>query len=170
MSNNIFRDHDKTFGIGISPSSPPPLLPSSLDHYADHLSGWTDNVVAEGTIHHNWFQGTNQRNPSADNLLHAHMYNNLVDGITSYGHYARGATDMRVENCYFRDSKNPLTTDEAATLTQTGSVFDNCSGTQAADQGTAFDPAEFYDYALDAAEDVPDLVPANAGPQESVCS
>ncbi|KFA71344.1 hypothetical protein S40288_08958 [Stachybotrys chartarum IBT 40288] len=147
VSNNIFRNHDKTFGIG-----------------------WTENVVAEGTIHHNWFDNTNQRNPSADNLLHAHLYNNYVTGITSYGHYARGATDARIENVYFSDTRNPVTTDPEATLTSVGNIYDGTSGTVAADQGESFDPAAFYAYALDATEDVPGIVEARAGPRANVCS
>ncbi|CAH0045847.1 unnamed protein product [Clonostachys solani] len=147
VSNNIFRNHDKTFGIG-----------------------WTDNLVAQGTIHHNLFDGTNQRNPSADNLKYAHLYNNYLRGITSYGHYARGKTNARVENCYFESSKNPLQADSTATLTGKGNVFKSCTGTQSGDQGTSFDPSSFYQYTLDSASAVPSKVLANAGPQASVCS
>ena len=42
VSWNILADHNKTFGIG-----------------------WTENVTARMTIHHNWIHDTNQRNPSA---------------------------------------------------------------------------------------------------------
>src|SRR5688572_24066343 len=73
--------------------------------------GWTDNVTAQGTIHHNFFDRTNQRNPSADNLLHAHMYNNYMNGVTSYGHYVRGSTNARIENVYFRNTHDPVTVD-----------------------------------------------------------
>lgn len=127
-------------------------------------------MVAEGTIHHNWFDGSNQRNPSADNLLHAHLYNNYLSGVTSYGHYARGSTNARIENVYFESTKNPITADEGATLTSIGNVFDGTSGDQAPDQGTSFDPAEFYSYTLDAAEEVPAIVQAAAGPQAGICS
>lgn len=112
----------------------------------------------------------NQRNPSADNLQYAHLYNNYLGGITSYGHYARGTTNMRLENCYFADSKNPVQADEGATLTVTDSVFEGCTGSEGPDQGTAFDARDFYDYVLDAAADVPGVVQAGAGPGESVCS
>ncbi|KAF9884558.1 hypothetical protein FE257_001503 [Aspergillus nanangensis] len=147
VSNNIFRNHDKAFGIG-----------------------WTDNVIAEGTIHHNWFDGTNQRNPSADNLLHAHLYNNYLTGVTSYGHYARGSTNARIENVYFSDTSNPITADEDATLTSTGSVVDGDSDEPVADQGEAFNPADLYEYSLDETNDVPSIVEGNAGPQAGICS
>ncbi|KAH6687158.1 pectin lyase fold/virulence factor [Plectosphaerella plurivora] len=145
VSNNIFRNHDKTFGIG-----------------------WTTNVVARGTLHSNFFDGTNQRNPSADNLAQCHMYNNYVYGITSYGHYARGATNALVENVFFENTRNPLTKDAAAALNASGNVYKSCTGTVAANSGTSFRPP--YAYTLRNANDVPAYVRANAGPQASICS
>ena len=35
--------------------------------------GWTENVTARMTIHHNWIHDTNQRNPSTDNVAYAHL-------------------------------------------------------------------------------------------------
>ena len=35
--------------------------------------GWTTNVTARITIHHNWIHDTNQRNPSTDNVAYAHL-------------------------------------------------------------------------------------------------
>lgn len=127
-------------------------------------------MVAEATIHHNWFDGTNQRNPSADNLLHAHLYNNYLSGVTSYGHYARGYTDARIENVYFVDTQGPITADDTATLTSTGSIVEGSSDDPVPDQGTAFLPADFYDYTLDETADVPSIVQGNAGPQADLCS
>lgn len=145
VSNNIFRNHDKNFGIG-----------------------WTENVSARGTINHNWFDRTNQRNPSADNLAQVHMYNNYLYGITSYGHYARGSTNARVENVFFENSKNPLTKDSGATLYAVGNTYKSCTGTIASNSGTTFTPG--YSYSLTPTADVPAYVKANAGPKSSVCS
>ncbi|KAK1703654.1 pectate lyase Pel-34K [Colletotrichum lupini] len=147
VSNNIFRNHDKTFGIG-----------------------WTENVTARGTINHNWFDNTNQRNPSADNLAQAHLYNNYLYGVTSYGHYARGSTNARVENVFFENTKNPLTKDSGAVLNASGNTYKSCTGTTAANSGTSFDPKSLYSYTLTATADVPAYVKANAGPRASVCS
>ncbi|KAM9884606.1 pectinesterase (pectate lyase) [Verticillium dahliae] len=146
VSNNIFRNHDKAFGIG-----------------------WTENVVARGTIHHNWFDRTNQRNPSADNLAQCHLYNNYVLGVTSYGHYARGSTNARVENVYFESCRNPLTKDSGAILNASGNIYQSCTGTVAANSGTAFQPRDYYSCTLTATADVPSHVKANAGPRASVC-
>lgn len=67
VSWNKLGDHNKTFGIG-----------------------WTDNVTAKITIHHNWIYDSNQRNPSVDNVALAHLYDNYLQNITSYGNNAAG--------------------------------------------------------------------------------
>lgn len=146
VSWTIFRKHDKTFGIG-----------------------WTDNVSAQITIHHNWFDQTNQRNPSADNIRYAHLYNNYLSSVTSYGHYARGATEMRMENCYFQSVKNPVTRDSAAKLAASGNTYVSCSGTIAGNSGSVFTASSFYQYSLDATANVPSKVQAGAGRQSSIC-
>jgi pectate lyase len=132
--------------------------------------GWTDNVVTKGTIHHVYFDGTTQRNPSADNMRYAHLYNNYLRGCSSYGHYIRGATNGRVENVYFEDCKNPLTADSGATLTAIGNIYDGTSGTIAKNISVSFNPASFYSYKLDATADVPGIVLGHAGPRADVCT
>ncbi|KAL5333687.1 pectin lyase fold/virulence factor [Aspergillus crustosus] len=147
VSNTHIKDVNKAFGIG-----------------------WTENLISRGTIHHNYFDGTNQRNPSADNLRYAHLYNNYLRGCTSYGHYIRGATNARVENVYFEDCEDPLTTDPEATLTAIGNIYDGTSGTIAPNLRVSFNPASFYSYVLDRTQDVPGIVLGQAGPRASVCT
>lgn len=144
ISWNKMGNHNKTLGIG-----------------------WTTNVTARETIHHNYIYNSNQRNPSADNLQYAHLYNNYLSNITSYGNYSRGSTKMVVENSYFEKVKNPLQKDSAAQLKQSGSTFVSCTGTQTTG-GSAFTPSSFYSYTLDKAADVPALVKTYAGPQTSI--
>jgi pectate lyase len=146
VSWNVMGSHNKTFGIG-----------------------WTDNVTARITIHHNWFHDTTQRNPSADNLAYAHLYNNYLQNITSYGNYSRGATKMVLENSYFDTVNNPYyyETDTGAQLKQSGSILVNCTGSHTTN-GSAFDPHSFYPYTLDAAADVPNIVRTFAGPQANI--
>jgi pectate lyase len=84
VSWNILENHNKAFGIG-----------------------WTDNVTAQMTIHHNWIHDTTQRNPSTDNVLRAHLFNNLLENCTSYGNYARGATNMVLQNSTFVRRQRP---------------------------------------------------------------
>ncbi|MEU9982863.1 pectinesterase family protein [Streptomyces sp. NPDC050856] len=136
--------------------------------------GWTQNVVTDITIHHNWIRETEQRNPSTDNAAHAHLYNNFMEDApgtsikSSYGNYARGRTRMLLENSYFLGMNNPVTRDATAALTQRGNVFSGTSGRNENGGGTAFDPKKYYGYTLDAAGDVPALVKSGAGPRVSL--
>ncbi|MFD4630888.1 pectinesterase family protein [Streptomyces sp. NPDC058284] len=150
VSWNRLSDNNKTFGIG-----------------------WTENTTADLTIHHNWFRETEQRNPSTDNVAHAHLYNNYLqddpgtDITSSYGDYARGRTKMVLENSYFDGVHNPVIKDTTAALVQRGNVFSGTSGRNESG-GTAFDPKAYYDYTLDKAADVPALLKSGAGPRSSL--
>ncbi|WP_250035669.1 RICIN domain-containing protein [Paractinoplanes maris] len=145
VSWNVLTGNNKSFGIG-----------------------WTDNVTARMTIHHNWLHDTNQRNPSVDNVAYAHLYNNYLQNITSYGNLARGGTKLVLENSYFDNVQNPYYNDtSAAQLKQSGSIVVNSSGKQQTN-GSAFTPSSFYSYALDPAAEVPGLLRTYAGPQATI--
>ncbi|MFF9036198.1 pectinesterase family protein [Streptomyces sp. NPDC014892] len=150
VSWNKLSQNNKTFGIG-----------------------WTTNTTADLTIHHNWFRETEQRNPSTDNVAHAHLYNNFLEDVSgtditsSYGNYARGNTKMVLENSYFQGMRNPVTKDATAALVQRGNVFSGTSGRNESG-GTAFDPKTYYGYTLDKAADVPALLKSGAGPRSSI--
>ncbi|MFF9025513.1 pectinesterase family protein [Streptomyces eurythermus] len=137
--------------------------------------GWTENTTADITIHHNWIRETEQRNPSTDNVAHAHLYNNyLVDepGTTitsSYGNYARGKTNMLLENSYFQGVNNPVIRDTTATLVQRGNAFSGTSGrNESGGTGGSWDPKSYYAYTPDKAADVPSVVKSGAGPRSSL--
>ncbi|MDI6101970.1 pectinesterase family protein [Actinoplanes sp. NEAU-A12] len=146
VSWNILDDGNKAFGIG-----------------------WTDNVTARMTIHHNWIKNTSQRNPSTDNVAYAHLYNNYLQNITSYGNLSRGGTKMVLENSYFDKVANPYNVDDLTKgqLKQSGSIVMNSTGKQVTN-GPAFTPSSFYPYTLDAAADVPALLGKYAGPQANI--
>ncbi|MGA5897478.1 pectinesterase family protein [Streptomyces venetus] len=151
VSNNQFTNNNKTFGIG-----------------------WTPNVRTQITVDHNWFRGTKQRNPSADNCAYAHLYNNYLssqlsdgDPVWTYGNWSRGRTKMVIENSYYDGVQHPYQADPTAELVQRGSVLRNTTGRHDA-WGAAFDPREFYDYRLDPAPAVPALVKRFSGPQKRV--
>jgi len=143
VSWNILEDHNKTFGIG-----------------------WTDNVTAQMTIHHNWLRNTTQRNPSTDNVLRAHLYNNFMQNISSYGNYARGGTNMVLQNSVFEGVNNPHYYDTGS-LVSIGNVYRDTSGQQEASGSTFsfFDPGTLYDYELDPASEVEALLARCAGPR-----
>ncbi|MFE5716475.1 pectinesterase family protein [Streptomyces sp. NPDC056501] len=150
VSWNRLGNNNKTFGIG-----------------------WTENATADLTIHHNWFRETEQRNPSTDNVAHAHLYNNLLqddpgtDITSSYGNYARGRTRMVLENSVFQGVNNPVIKDATAALVQRGNVFSGTTGRNESG-GTAFDPKAYYPYTLDPTAAVPALLKSGAGPRSSL--
>ncbi|MFH8498281.1 pectinesterase family protein [Streptomyces coeruleorubidus] len=151
VSHNQFTNNNKTFGIG-----------------------WTPNVRTQITIDHNWFRGTKQRNPSADNVAYAHLYNNYLssqlsdgDPVWTYGNWSRGRTRMVIENSFYDGVQHPYQADATAELVQRGSILRNTTGRHDA-WGTAFDPRAFYDYRLDPAAAVPALVKRFSGPQKRI--
>ncbi|MGW1267854.1 pectinesterase family protein [Streptomyces sp. NPDC002491] len=137
--------------------------------------GWTPNVTADITIHHNWVRETEQRNPSTDNVAHAHLYNNFLEDAagtdikSSYGNYSRGKTNMVLENSYFQGMTNPVVRDATATLVQRGNVFSGTSGrNESGGPGAAWNPKTYYAYTLDKAADVPALLKSGTGPRSSI--
>jgi pectate lyase len=151
VSYNRFSNHNKAFGIG-----------------------WTTNVLTQITIDHNWFTGTKQRNPSADNCAYAHLYNNYMsaqvadgDPVWTYGNWSRGHTKMVIENSYYDGVQHPYQADATAELVERGSILRNTSG-RTDEWGAAFDPREFYAYRLDPAAAVPALVTRFSGPQARI--
>jgi pectinesterase len=122
----------------------------------------------------NWFRATKQRNPSADNVAYAHLYNNYLssqlsdgDPVWTYGNWSRGRTKMVIENSFYDGVQHPYQADATAELVQRGSVLRNTTGRHDA-WGTAFDPRDFYDYRLDPAAAVPALVKRFSGPQKRI--
>jgi pectate lyase len=146
VSWNILENHNKAFGIG-----------------------WTENVTAQITIHHNWIHDTVQRNPSTDNVLRAHLFNNWLERLASYGNYARGATHMVLENSVFDTVKDPHYFDTGS-LVAIDNAYTNSSGkrTSSGSSYGAFDPHVFYAYTLTPTEDVPALLRRCAGPRLSL--
>ncbi|MGC4067018.1 MAG: hypothetical protein QM784_20755 [Polyangiaceae bacterium] len=140
---NILENHNKAYGIG-----------------------WTENVTAQMTIHHNVIRKTTQRNPSTDNVLRAHLYNNFMQDIASYGNYSRNATNMVIENSVFDTVNDPHYYD-TGTLIAIGNVYRNTSGQKESSGSTysVFNPHDYYAYALDATNQVEAILAKCAGPR-----
>jgi pectate lyase len=143
VSWNILENHNKAFGIG-----------------------WTENVTAQITIHHNWLRHTVQRNPSTDNVLRAHLFNNLMQDISSYGNYSRGATNMVLENSVFVQVKDPHYY-ETGTLVASGNLYRETTGRKESSGSSSsfFEPGKLYEYHLDPASEVEALLARCAGPR-----
>jgi pectate lyase len=108
----------------------------------------------------------NQRNPSTDNVLRAHLYNNFMQRIASYGNYSRGGTNMVLENSVFEDVKDPYHYDDG-TLVAIGNIVRDSSGQQESSGSSysVFDPHDYYDYVLDPADEVESLLERCSGPR-----
>jgi pectate lyase len=146
VSWNVLSDHNKAFGIG-----------------------WTENVTSQLTIHHNWFRDTNQRNPSTDNVLRAHLYNNWLERLASYGHYARGGTHMVLEHSVFDTVKDPHYYETGSLVAIDNEYIDSQGRREST--GTSygvFDPHMFYQYTLTPTRDVSALLTRCAGPRATL--
>ena len=143
VSWNIMSDHNKAFGIG-----------------------WTENVTSQMTIHHNWMRDLGTRNPSTDNVLRAHLFNNWLQNITTYGNYSRQGTNMVLENSVFDNVNNPHYYDTGS-LVAIGNIYRNTTG-QRESSGSSysfFNPKNFYNYTLNPASEVEALLKKCAGPR-----
>jgi pectate lyase len=121
------------------------------------------------TIHHNIIRDTTQRNPSTDNVLRAHLFNNFLKNVSSYGNYARQATNMVLQNSVFDTVNDPHYYD-TGTLVATGNIYRNTTG-QKESSGTSFsffDPKDYYDYRLDPADQVETILAKCAGPRANL--
>lgn len=175
-ANRIWIDHNRLTRMNdglIDSRKDTTNLTVSWNHLVDHNKtfgiGWTENVTSRITIHHNWFQNTTTRNPSADNIALCHMYNNYLQNNSSYGNYVRGLTKAVIENSYFENVRNPYFV-EAGELVNRGNIRVNSpwdSG-KVTSKGSAFNPSSFYSYTLHNAADVPNMLRQYAGPQAAI--
>jgi pectate lyase len=175
-ANRIWIDHNRLTRMNdglIDSRKDTTNLTVSCNHIAAQNKtfgiGWTDNVTARITIHHNWFQNTNSRNPSADNIAYCHMYNNYLQNVTGYGNYVRGLTKAVIENSYYDGVRDPYYV-EAGELVQRGSIVVNSSwrSGRVTSKGSAFNPGSFYSYTLHPAADIPAMLRQYAGPQSGI--
>ncbi|MEU4245585.1 pectinesterase family protein [Actinoplanes sp. NPDC026619] len=171
-SHHIWIDHNRIERVGdgaIDTRKDSDFVTMSWNVIADTNKalglGWTTNVITHITAHHNWIRNTFQRNWSIDNAAAAHLYNNYLQDIGQYGTMSRNAAKVVVQNSWFDHVNDPLVAKDATSeLVQTGNVFNGSSGRRDT-AGAAFDPAAFYPYTMDPADQVPAIVRAGAGPQ-----
>ncbi|KAJ0423478.1 pectin lyase fold/virulence factor [Aspergillus carlsbadensis] len=147
VSKNHISHHNKAFGIG-----------------------WTENTISKVTINDNFFDSTNVRNPSADNLKYGHLYNNYYRNITGYGNYARGNAQLLIETSYYEDVFDPIVAGPQGRIRTNWVKFKRCEGERHLDvRGeTVFRAGDFYNYTLADPYDIPIDVPYNAGPKADV--
>ncbi|MGC4790510.1 pectate lyase family protein [Micromonospora sp. DT178] len=125
------------------------------------------------TFHHNLYENIDSRTPLLRGGI-AHIYNNHYVSLHESGINSRAGAKAKVENNYFRNSKDVLGTfytSEAGYWQVAGNVFDNVTWSS---PGTDNNPAGPnpqsntsvsipYPYSLDGAACVPDVVRQTAG-------
>ena len=134
----------------------------------------TDMGKLRVTYHHNWFADlVNERMPRVM-YGRVHVYNNYY--TCENNAYCVGAdsyASVLIENNYFKNVNNPhefsYTPGLPASITARGNIYDNTKGSQTTGQHYAnslINPFEttVYDYYLNEAEDVPEIVSSYAGP------
>src|SRR5699024_2935247 len=137
----VFRDHNKTVGVG-----------------------WTDNVLTEITLHHNWSSNTYQRNASIDNVAAGHVYSCLYQGQAHYGSMSRGAYQLVVESCSYEDGAYASVEKQPdSRVASRGHGFTGTRGRKD-DTGPTCDPSDRYAYTAEPIDDLAEIVTENAGP------
>lgn len=131
----------------------------------------SDKGKLNTTLHHNWWDGSSTRNPRAG-YGKIHVFNCLYNG-NGYGIGLHSQCLVLAERNFFDRVKNPIKQMyrpdpkdvHHGFCESVGNIFKDCSGAQD-DEGKSFPVNHYYlyDFALDNAADVPEIVKAKAGP------
>ncbi|WP_114561512.1 pectate lyase family protein [Desertihabitans aurantiacus] len=141
VSWSVFRDHNKTLGVG-----------------------WTENLLTTLTLHHDRFSNTHQRNGSIDKVALGHVYNCWLSGASSYGMASRGGSQLLVEHSVFDSVRDPVgVSDDVSRVAQRGNLREGCWG-KWDDTGIDGDPRDSYPYRAEPAHRVRELLERHAGP------
>jgi pectate lyase len=148
ISWNHFHDSDKNMLLG-----------------HDDSNGPQDIGRLRVTYHHNFFDGSVQRNPRVRFGEPVHVFNNYFLHITGYGVASQMNAGVMVENNYFDDVEKPTRNDvggSAGRIVARGNINVNTED-PIVTNGTVVEPGNFYSYTLTPAANVPALVSQNAG-------
>lgn len=150
VSWNVFHDSDKNMLLG-----------------HDDSNGPQDVGRLRVTYHHNFFDGSIQRNPRVRFGEPVHVFNNYYLHISGYGVASQMNAGVLVENNYFDDVEKPTRNDVGGTAGRI--VARNNINVNTEDpivtNGTVVEPSTYYSYAADMQEptEIPSIVPAFAG-------
>ncbi|WBB99058.1 MULTISPECIES: pectate lyase [unclassified Solwaraspora] len=175
-STNVWVDHN-SFGVGfdgaVDIKRGSDFITVSWNRVTGHnkvmLLGHSDNNGAQDigklrvTYHHNFFEGTVQRNPRVRFGNPVHVFNNLYQDVSGYGVASTEDAGVLVEGNVFVGVDDPFHLAEAASGPGTLIARDNLlldSGTGEAGGDVADIP---YAYQLDPASEIEALVTAGAG-------
>ncbi|MDR7273251.1 pectate lyase family protein [Catenuloplanes atrovinosus] len=140
------------------------------DHDKTMLLGHDDENAAQDvgrlrvTYHHNFFDGSDQRNPRVRFGEPVHVFNNYCRNA-SYCIVSAMNAGLVVENNYFESVNNPGRVDfsgDLGRLVARGNILVDVNH-EIETRGTVVEPSTYYSYRLDPAADVPAIVSAGAG-------
>lgn len=139
------------------------------------LIGSSESDLSNGyiTFHHNLYQNIDSRTPLLRGGI-AHIYNNHYVNLNESGINSRAGARAKVDNNYFKDSKDVLGTfytDAAGYWQVSGNIFDNVTWSSPGSQNNPAGPNPQsnttvsipYSYSLDGASCVPNIVSQTAG-------
>jgi pectate lyase len=147
VSWNHFYDHDKTLLVG---------------HDDDNAA--QDSGRLRVTYHHNFFDGSDQRNPRVRFSPLVHVYNNYYDD-NIYVIASTMDSGVWAEGNYFYSVNNPGRVDfsgDLGRMVQRDNILVDCNH-EIEVRGSVPDPRTYYPYTADPASSVPTAVPAGAG-------
>lgn len=140
-------------------------------HMKNMLYGHTDGNSIDAqfriTLHHNYIDNTDGRNPS---LRHGavHIFNNYFSNITDYGIAVRQSGHALIQNNVYENVVLPITTNKftgQGYACESGNIFTNCGANSITQTGCDFWTSTIlpYSYTLDPASSVTTIVPPNVG-------
>ncbi|MBB5874559.1 pectate lyase [Allocatelliglobosispora scoriae] len=132
----------------------------------DDSNGAQDIGRLKVTYHHNFLDGSSQRNPRVRFGEPVHIYNNYYLHITGYGAASQMNACLVVENNYFDDVEKPTRNDvggSAGRIEARGNINVNTEDPIVTSGSCSGQPGSYYAYSPDSAAAVPALVSAGAG-------
>jgi pectate lyase len=138
---------------------------SMLISHSDGAS--TDAGKLKVTIHHNYFDGSNQRHPRVRFGEPVHVYNNYYRSNELYGVASTMNAGVLVEANYFQGVPFPCFSASGyadsgpGRLVQRGNIFTGSGSCEV--NGSVTEPSTYYSYSLDDPASLPSIVPAGAG-------
>jgi pectate lyase len=131
----------------------------------DDSNGAQDIGRLRVSYHHNFFDGSAQRNPRIRFGEPVHVFNNYYLNITGYGVASQMNAGVMVENNYFDNVEKPTRNDvggDPGRIVARGNINVNTEDPIVV-SGSVAEPRNFYPYTLDPAESIPNLVRGGAG-------
>ena len=126
---DVSKEQDKHEGDGATDLKFIRNATLSYNHYYKNhktglVGGDNNNVTANITFHHNWYQENQSRMPFA-RQANMHMYNNYYDSSTGTTMQIYAGAYAFIENCYFKNDIKPFELDNKGYRTPAIKLYNN---------------------------------------------